>query len=303
MKDVIEESDASGDGLDRRAFVGMTAGVAAFGGSIAAALAQDASLGKPHPPIVAENDPAIVVEHPQLDRPGGPVDAYLAAPKNAGPKTPAIVLVMHVWGVDSQIRDVVRRYAKEGFVTIAPNLYARAHVPPGDNGATDMTAVRAASAALDEAVVHGDLLAGANYVRNRAKAKPDMRPPKVGITGFCMGGGIALRNATKDTYDAVVAFYGPLRRGDVTIPISDEQLALANRITVPMAGNYGAKDRSIPTADLHALEARLTVPHDIKSYDEAAHGFFDDTRGSYVGSAASDAWTRTLAWFRKYLTA
>ena len=70
---------------------------------------------------------------------------------------------------------------------------------------------------------------------------------------------------------------------------------------MPVCGSYGARDTSIPTADVKTLQERLTVPNDIKVYDEAGHAFFDDTRPSYVASAAADGWTRALAWFERYI--
>jgi carboxymethylenebutenolidase len=67
-------------------------------------------------------------------------------------------------------------------------------------------------------------------------------------------------------------------------------------------GSFGARDTSIKPEDVRAMFARLSAPHDVKIYDEAGHAFFDDTRSSYVPSAAADAWARTLAWFKTYLT-
>jgi carboxymethylenebutenolidase len=88
------------------------------------------------------------------------------------------------------------------------------------------------------------------------------------------------------------------------LPKDDDAIAALGRsIHIPLVGNYGGRDNSIPPANVRAFAAKLTVPNDIKIYDEAGHGFNDDTRSSYVPSAASDAWTRTLAWFRRYLTA
>jgi carboxymethylenebutenolidase len=78
-------------------------------------------------------------------------------------------------------------------------------------------------------------------------------------------------------------------------------LAYAGGIKMPLCGSWGARDTSIPSADVGALRTRLTVPNDLKVYDEAGHAFFDDTRPSYVAMAAADAWTRTLRWFGTYL--
>ncbi|MGH7683764.1 MAG: dienelactone hydrolase family protein, partial [Vulcanimicrobiaceae bacterium] len=109
---MFDPGAATDAALSRRVFVGIGAGAAALGSS-ASVLAATESFGKPHPPIVAEEDPAITVMRPML-RTGIP--AYAAAPNNAARTTPGIVLVQHVWGVDATMRDDVRRLAKEGFV-------------------------------------------------------------------------------------------------------------------------------------------------------------------------------------------
>ena len=304
MADVFDPLAQTSNAFNRKAFVGISAGVAAFGGSIAAALAAGEGFGKVHDPIVSETDPAISVEHLKLDRPGGPIDAYAAYPKNATKTTPGVVITMHIWGVDSQMRDTARRFAKEGFVTIVPDLYTRSFPLSGD-GKTDYTLFRDNAGKLDDSVVDGDLEAGANWIRARAGASAAGRPPKIGVTGFCMGGSITLRQAVDSkAFDAASVFYGKVRYNTNAVtdgPATDMSLAYADEVHIPLAGNWGARDKSIPAADIPLLRARLKVPNDLKVYDEAGHGFFDDTRDSYVASAASDAWTRTLAWFNKYL--
>src|SRR5215831_9268936 len=108
--------------LNRRAFVGISAGATIA--ASARAVGQE-ELGRPHPPLVSENDPAIATQHVVLQRGDATVPGYAAWPASAGPRTPSVVVIMHLWGVDSQIRDVVRRLAKAGFAAIAPDLYAR----------------------------------------------------------------------------------------------------------------------------------------------------------------------------------
>jgi carboxymethylenebutenolidase len=299
MSDVIDPSRSTSDAFNRRVFVGLGAGAVAFGSSIAAALAQADGFGQPHPPIVPEDDPAIGTAHTQLTRPDTTIDAYAAWPKNVTAHTPGVVVTQHIWGVDATIRDTVRRYAKEGFIAIAPNLFARSHAPSGD-GTSDISLFRAAATAVFSAPdqVHGDLLAGHDWIAAKAPSG------KIGITGFCMGGGIALRQVIdhKD-YAACVMFYGDVLQGaPKDQPVTAETFAYAKHVTAPVMGNFGERDTSIKPDDVRAMFALLPVPHDAKIYPEAGHAFFDDTRKAYVGSAASDAWTRTLAWFRTYLT-
>jgi carboxymethylenebutenolidase len=288
----------------RRPFIGMTAAAAGSLAYAASALADDQMLGKPHPPLVGEDDPAIVAERPQLRQAARSIDAYAAYPRNNDGSTPGVVVSQHIWGVDAQIRDTVRRFAKAGYVTVAPDLYAGLGAPSGD-GQSDYTIFAPFAAKLDPHQIDGDLAAAATWIRARAGAAPLQRPPKVGIIGFCMGGKNALRAAIDDAdvFDALVVFYGAVRwdASKNQGPISDAALAWTKDLKVPMMGQYGARDTGILADDVRAAQLRLAVPNDIKVYPEAGHAFFDDTRKSYVPTAAADAWVRTLAWFGRYL--
>jgi|SRR5437588_8772229 len=292
--------------LSRRAFVALSTGAAVAAGAATAAptLAAGPELGQFHPPLVAEDDPDIEVVRPKLDRPDGAIDAYAAAPKHAASATPGVVVVQAIWGVDTQIRDVVRRFAKAGYVAIVPDLYGRLSPPNGDL-ATDFSTFSPLAQKLVDAQVDGDVVAGATWIRNRAGVDSEVRPPKVGVTGFCMGGAIALRaSVDSPQFDAAAVWYGKIRQGQSADgPPTDIALDYAASVRMPLLGSYGARDTSIPAGDVRALRERLKVPNDLKVYDEAGHAFFDDQRKSYVASAALDAWARTLAWFAKYLRA
>lgn len=276
-----DPTKASCERFNRRIFVGISA--AATLAASAPAAAQEA-LGEPHPPLVAENDPAIVVEHVTLDRPGAQVPAYAAWPKGAGRNTPSVVVIMHVWGVDSSIRDFVRRLAKAGFTAIAPDLYARFGAPSGD-GATDFTIFRPYAQRLEPDEWLGDVRAAAQWL---SQAFPGT---KTAVAGFCMGGRLALVAATQEgeLFAMVAPFYGDVSAVD------------AKDVRIAVCGSYGGRDTGIPAQKVREFAAALTVPNDVKIYYEAGHAFFDDQRSSYVASAAADAWTRTLACFSKYL--
>lgn len=284
------------DTLNRSAFVAVTAGATALG-TIASALAAGKGFGQPHPPIVAENDPGIVAMTVQLDRPDVKLNAYIAHPKTITATTPGVVIVHAIWGVDAQMRDTVRRYAKEGYICIAPALFQRTNPPSGD-GLSDYTVFRASASALTDEQTHGDLKASFDAIRKRASES------KIGVTGFCMGGGIALKQVIgPNGYGAAAIFYGDVRPGaaDRNVPSTDATFDYAKRVTTPVAGSWAGLDTGILPGDVLALEKHLTVPHDIKIYAGANHAFFDDTRKAYDADTAADAWTRTLAWFKKYL--
>jgi carboxymethylenebutenolidase len=138
---------------------------------------------------------------------------------------------------------------------------------------------------LDRTQYSGDIRAAYAWANQRAPKA------KVGVTGFCMGGHIALQEAIDngDVFVLAAPFYG------------DPQGIDASQVHIPICGSYGARDTGIPADSVRAFASALTVPHDIKIYDEAGHAFFDDQRRAYVMSAADDAWTRVLAFYQRYL--
>ncbi len=298
MPDTTDPTRATSITLGRRAFAVLSA-TAAAGGTIAAALADGTGFGKPHPPIVAEDDATIAVTRPAITYGARSIDAYAAVPNGRKPIA-AVVVVQAIWGVDAQLRDVVRRFAKEGYAAIAPDLYTGLGAPSGD-GASDFAPYRAIATKLSDDVVDADVAAAAAFVRRDARTK-------VGVVGFCMGGGITLRQTVDNaaSFAAASIFYGKVRYGttDDKGTITPIALEYAADVGVPLAGSWGERDTSIKAEDVRALDARLTAlgkPHDVRVYGEAGHAFFDDTRASYVASAAASAWTRTLAWFGQHL--
>jgi carboxymethylenebutenolidase len=261
--------------IKRGAFVGLAAGVA-VGASMTDAAGQVER--------VAENDPAITVTTVELRRPDGVVSAYSAQPLQTRADTAGIVVVMHLWGVDASIREVVRGFAKAGFATISPDLYARLGAPSGD-GVEDHTIFVPYAQKLQNAQVDGDLRAAALWLQS---AHPR---GKVGVMGFCMGGAIALRQAidNSDVFAADAVWYGKVAGIDPA------------RIRMPLMGSYGERDSSIPADSVRAFRNALRTPNDIVIYPTAAHAFFDHTRPSYVEAAATDSWRRALTFFTKYL--
>ncbi len=283
---VVDPQRSTAAAISRRGFAVAASALAAGLGH--PALAQGQEYGKPHPPVVPEDDPDISASRPQLHpAAGGPIQAYAAEPRSKHAANPGVVVIQAIWGVDSQLRDVVRRFAKAGYIAIAPALYSRLNPANGD-GATDISAFRPLAQQMNEqGFVPTDVAAAHDWIAAQSfKAK-------IGITGFCMGGGIVLKEVVATSIFAAAApFYGAVE------PILDQ----ANAIKTPLLGSYGARDTSISPRDVTAFFSHVTPPHDLKIYDEAGHAFFDDTRESYVASAASNAWRRTLAWFHAYLS-
>ncbi|MBV8344937.1 MAG: dienelactone hydrolase family protein [Candidatus Eremiobacteraeota bacterium] len=275
----IDPTKAPSERLNRRFFVGISA--AATLGTPITALAGETPGG---PVSVPENDPAIAAQWIGLSRPDAEVRAYSAWPNGAGQHTPSVVVIMHIWGVDTSIREVVRRLAKAGFAAIAPDLYARFGAPSGD-GSTDYTVFRPYAKRLDRAEYDGDIRAAADWLAQK------FARTKTAIIGFCMGGHIALQAALdeSDRFAAVCPFYGAVEGIDPAA------------IRMPLCGSYGARDTSIPADSVREFTAALKVPNDVRIYDGAGHAFFDDQRASYDQSAASDAWRRLVVFLNRYM--
>ena len=283
--------------IDRSTFMGGSAAVIAAAGAVPAD-AQTSTYGKPHPSIVPETDPAITVVHTTLDRPGGPISGYVAMPAKVTATTPGIVLCAHIWGVDAQYRDLARRFAKLGYIAIAPGVFDRSHPPSGD-GSTDLSLFGPAVTALYAGnQMNGDLLAGKAWIRQQSARG------KVGLYGNCMGGGIVLQAMVGNTnYDAASVLYGYVRADrKTTAPPPAGAFDWATQITTPTIGFYGGQDGGINMLDVSAAYDKFKGPHDVTIYPDAPHGFLDDTRPSYRLGPATDAFNNMSAWYGKYLT-
>ena len=210
---------------------------------------------------------------------------YLALPEASG-LLPGVILIQEWWGLDGHIKAVANRLAGEGFAVLAPDLYHGAV-------ATEPDEARKLVMALDQAAALQEILQAGDFLLN---LKDQVRGPAVGITGFCMGGGLALQAAASGDprVGAVAAWYGkPL------------DAAGAAAVTCPVLGFYGGLDTGIPVADVTAMEDALTAAGatvEVHVYPDAGHAFFNDSRASgYNEAAAKDAWPRLVAWFGEHL--
>ena len=221
--------------------------------------------------------------------------AYRAQP--AGRKdVPVILVASEIFGVHEHIADVCRRFAKQGYLALAPELFAR----HGNAGAyADMSRLIAevVSKAAD-AQVNGDLDATVAWA-----AANGGNTAKLGITGFCWGGRTAWSYvAHNPAVKAAVAWYGPVAR---SYSAGDESIIdRAARIEAPVLGLYGAADNGIPVETLTQLEATLkaggNAQCDIVVFPDTPHAFFADYRPSYRKAAAEDGWNRCVAWFKRH---
>ncbi|MBI4737465.1 MAG: dienelactone hydrolase family protein [candidate division NC10 bacterium] len=225
------------------------------------------------------------------------VPIYEARPAAAGPY-PVVLVIPEIWGMHEHIKDVARRFAREGFLGITFEPYAREggvlHLP-------DMAAVQRIVNAVPDARVMGDLDALVAYAKQHASGHPD----RIGVTGFCRGGTYTLLFAAHSReIKAAVAWYGQIKPVKTPGIRTAGPLDLAGQITAPLLGLYGEADLGIPVADLKEMEAALKArgtTAEFVVYPGAPHAFHADYRPSYRPEAAKDGWARCVAWFARYL--
>lgn len=226
----------------------------------------------------------------------GEMPAYRAMPTGKR-GLPTVLVVQEIFGVHEHIKDVVRRLAKQGYVAIAPELYARQGDPTKytDTGALMKEIV----SKVNDAQVMADLDATAAWAAKNGGGG------KVGITGFCWGGRVTLMYAAHTSnVAAAVAWYGPTARayfvGDKT------PLEVAAQIKAPVLGLYGGADGGIPNDTVEKMSAALKAAGNTRSdmviFPDMPHAFYADYRPSYRKAAADDGWKRLTAWFKQYLT-
>ncbi len=231
------------------------------------------------------------------ERAGDVLRAYAARPDGPGPM-PGLVLIPDVRGLGEHYRDVARRFADEGFYALAIDLYSR----EGAHELPDMPSVFRWMRALPDTRVLSDLAAAVAHLARREEVDPNA----VGITGFCMGGQYALMAAcTVPGVAACVSWYGMLRYAETDAIKPASPLDLAPELRCPYLGLFGEEDAFIPNADvaeLRAILAREGKVYEIVTYPGAGHAFFNDTRAdAYRPAVAADAWSRALAFLRRYL--
>ena len=273
--------------ISRREFIHKAI---ALTGSLAAATVFADALFAPsaYGAQVDPNDPGLKSGDVQYPGKDGNVFGYLAQPAAAG-KHPAIVIISDNQGLVDHFRDVARRYAKEGYVALVPDVFSRhggtAKVNPKGTGVRNYLEL-----APDSAVAEY-VNAGFSYL----KSLPEVRGDRLGITGFCWGGGHAYLNATRVRgLRAAVIFYGD----------TPKPLELLERIEAPVLAHYAERDKRITSAvpETEAAMKKYNKSYEYKIYPGAEHAFFHDQRPDrYHSEAAKEAWSRTLEFFKKHL--
>ncbi|KQP21540.1 dienelactone hydrolase family protein [Pseudorhodoferax sp. Leaf267] len=281
---ILFDAYVHGD-LDRRGFLGQAqrfakAGMTAAG--LLAALSPNFAAAQQVPP----DDKRLKAERVAVPSPAGngSINGYLVRPASAGTgRLPAVLVVHENRGLNPHIEDIARRVALDGFMAFAPDALTPLGGYPGDEDKA-----RAEFAKLDQGKTREDFLAATAWLRARADGNG-----KLGVVGFCYGGGMAHWLATRlPDLQAAVPFYG-------NSPPPEE----AARVKAPLQVHLAAVDERINAAwpayeaALKAAGARVEVHH----YPGTQHGFNNDTTPRYDAAAAQQVWARTVAFFKTHL--
>jgi carboxymethylenebutenolidase len=225
----------------------------------------------------------------------GEIPAYRALPAK-GRNHPTVLVVQEIFGVHEHIKDLCRRFAKTGYLAVAPELYARQGDVSNMQNIQDI--ISKVVSKVPDSQVLSDLDAAAAWAQ-----KNQGDTSKLAVTGFCWGGRIVwLYAAHNANLKAGAAWYGRLV-GPANPLQPKNPIDVVADLKAPVLGLYGAKDRGIPVESVEkmreALKAAGKTNCEIKVY-EAEHGFNADYRPSYDKASAEDAWAKMLAWFKQH---
>ncbi len=227
----------------------------------------------------------------------GEMPAYRAMPDKKGKKFPVVLVVHEIFGVHEHIQDLCRRFAKAGYLAIAPYLYAR----QGDVTKVEREKIMEIVGKVPDSQVMTDLDDCVAWAK-----KNSGNTKKLSITGFCWGGRITwLYAAYNKNVDAGAAWYGRLVR-NANQTANDLQpkmpIDVVKDLKVPVLGLYGGLDTGIPLDTVQRMQDELKKgksKSEIIVYPNAKHGFNADYRDSYNKESATDAWAKMLDWFKK----
>lgn len=268
--------------IDRRTFLARAAAVTAGGLAMAQALMPRYAAAQ----TISFTDPRIKAQYVSYASPGGnsgQMRGYLVQPTGTGP-FPAVLVIHENRGLNPYIEDVARRLAVAGYLALAPDGLAPLGGYPGndDDG-------RALQAKLDQAKLRVDMLNGARFV----KAHP-LSSGRLGVTGFCWGGGTTNWIATElgDELHAGVPYYGAAA-ATASVP----------RIKAPLLVHYAENDAGINRMrpEFEAALKAAGVAHEMHVYPGTQHGFHNNSTPRYSEAAAQLSWDRTLAFFERHL--
>jgi carboxymethylenebutenolidase len=283
-------TEPTNTGLTRRQ--ALQVGGATFAGY---ALAADTVLAQ----VIKTDTDGLVAGDQQVKIGDYSMPVYEARPAS-GSNHPIILVISEIWGVHEWVKDCTRRFAKQGYYAVAPELFQR---EGGVGQLPDIQAILKIVLAVPRKQVLGDMTAASDW----AKTRPGVRADRIGVTGWCWGGSTVYQVAgTNPDIKAAVAWYGPPARPYPDTPNPVTGFDMAKNITMPFLGLYGGEDKGPTPEDAKKfveLVKQTNQNADIMIYPGASHGFFADYRPSYNAAAAADAWKRCIALFDKALKA
>ncbi|HUL40442.1 MAG TPA: dienelactone hydrolase family protein [Burkholderiales bacterium] len=242
------------------------------------------------------DDNGLTAGEVKIPVPDGEIPAYRAMPA-AGGRFPVVLVVQEIFGVHEHIKDVCRRLAKIGYLSVAPELYVR----QGDvSKLSDIQQIiDQVVSKVPDAQVMSDLDASVAW----AEISGNGNTAKLGITGFCWGGRIVwLYAAHSNKLKAGVAWYGPLA-GNTSALKPKNPLDLVASLKAPVLGLYGGADQGIPLETIERMRKALKEAgskSEIVIYPNAPHAFNADYRPSYRRTEARDGWQKLQAWFKTH---
>jgi carboxymethylenebutenolidase len=239
---------------------------------------------------------AVKTEWVTTKTPDGDMRVYVARP-DGSEALPGIIVIQEIFGVNDHIQDVTRRYAEQGFVAAAPEIYHR--FEQKDAPYTDVQAGFKLRQQLSDDQVMDDVNATYNILNGRS----DVRKGQVGIVGFCYGGRVVYLALTRNhNLKAGAAFYG----GGIAADAPDAPVNATEKIQAPIHLFFGGKDQSIPAEQVSKIEAALKSNdkrYELSWYPEAPHGFCCDARpNSYHAESAADAFPKAVNFFKRILS-
>jgi len=249
---------------------------------------------------IKTDDKGLITGEVKIPVSDGEMPAYRAMPDKKGDKFPVVMVVHEIFGVHEWIQDICRRFAKLGYLVIAPALYAR------QGEVKDLKDAREINRAVYSKIPDTQSMADLDSTVVWA-AKNSGSIDKLSITGFCWGGRITwLYSAHNSRVKAGAAWYGrvvptvnsPVNTLQPTTPIDH-----AKDLKVPVLGLYGGKDKGIPVEGVERMRAEFNKGNsksEIIIYPDADHGFHADYRETYNQKASEDAWVKLQAWFKKH---
>jgi len=204
---------------------------------------------------------------------------FMARPEGSGP-FPGVVVIHEAYGLNDNIRSVTRRFAEQGYATLAVDLFA---------GRNPMLCMARLMGGLLLSSLNNEGIKNLKASLDYFGALPEVDSPRIGAIGFCMGGSYAIAWACTDSrLKAIAPYYA----------VNPRPLEAVKRLC-PVVGSYPEQDFTAGMGKkLDITLDTYNVPHDIKIYPGAHHSFFNETRGNYNAEASEDSWQRVLAFFK-----